>query len=60
MQAPSFIPPQPSDFPLQAPAYPAAIRTESLFQGHQEILINHKGEHYRLRITRSGKLILTK
>jgi len=31
-----------------------------LFQGSQEILISHKGEHYRLRITKNGKLILTK
>ncbi len=37
-----------------------AIPTDFLFQGNQEILINHKGEHYRLRITRNGKLILTK
>jgi len=29
-------------------------------QGSQEILIGHNGETYRLRITRNGKLILTK
>jgi hemin uptake protein HemP len=39
---------------------PGAIPTEFLFQGTQEILINHNGEHYRLRITKNGKLILTK
>ncbi|MFP5410838.1 MAG: hemin uptake protein HemP [Gammaproteobacteria bacterium] len=33
---------------------------ELLFRGRQEILIRHNGEHYRLRITKSGKLILTK
>jgi hemin uptake protein HemP len=37
-----------------------AIPTDFLFQGAQEILISHHGENYRLRITRSGKLILTK
>lgn len=37
-----------------------AIPTDFLFQGAQEILIAHNGEHYRLRITRNGKLILTK
>lgn len=37
-----------------------AIPTDFLFQGNQEILIAHNGEHYRLRITRNGKLILTK
>ncbi len=36
------------------------IQTDSLFQGSQEILISHNGEHYRLRITKNGKLILTK
>ena len=39
---------------------PGAITTALLFQGSQEILINHNGESYRLRITKNGKLILTK
>ncbi|MDP2029818.1 MAG: hemin uptake protein HemP [Thiobacillus sp.] len=42
------------------PFPPGAITTDSLFQGRQEILINHNGEHYRLRITKNSKLILTK
>ena len=37
-----------------------AIPTDFLFQGSQEILISHNGERYRLRITKNGKLILTK
>jgi hemin uptake protein HemP len=37
-----------------------AIPTDFLFQGGQEVLIRHNGEDYRLRITRNGKLILTK
>lgn len=36
------------------------LRADLLFQGSQEILIDHKGETYRLRITKNGKLILTK
>lgn len=48
--------PQP---PLRAQA-PAGLSTEMLFRGAQEILIVHKGEQYRLRITRNDKLILTK
>ena len=36
------------------------IRSEDLFCGDQEILIRHGSEIYRLRVTRSGKLILTK
>jgi hemin uptake protein HemP len=39
---------------------PGAFPTDSLFQGRQEILIDHNGERYRLRITRNDKLILTK
>ncbi len=39
---------------------PGIIPTDLLFQGNQEILISHNSEHYRLRITRNGKLILTK
>lgn len=31
-----------------------------LFGDAQEILIEHAGQEYRLRITRQGKLILTK
>ncbi|MFN3751875.1 MAG: hemin uptake protein HemP [Thiobacillus sp.] len=39
---------------------PDTVPAELLFRGKQEILIRHNGEHYRLRITKSGKLILTK
>lgn len=39
---------------------PGVIRAELLFRGGQEILIDHQGETYRLRITKNGKLILTK
>jgi len=34
--------------------------SQELFRGRQEILIEHSGDAYRLRITRQGKLILTK
>jgi len=34
--------------------------SSDLFDGDQEILIDHAGQEYRLRITRQGKLILTK
>ena len=38
----------------------SSIPAQLLFQGGQEILIDHKGEAYRLRITKNDKLILTK
>lgn len=36
------------------------IRSDVLFLRGDEIMIAHQGEHYRLRRTRNGKLILTK
>ena len=36
------------------------IRTEDLLQGASEILLRHGSAVYRLRVTRAGKLILTK
>lgn len=39
---------------------PLIIRSEALLQGRREIWIEHGDEMYRLRITSSGKLYLTK
>jgi hemin uptake protein HemP len=36
------------------------IESDHLFQGNGEIVIVHQKEEYNLRITRNGKLILTK
>jgi hemin uptake protein HemP len=36
------------------------IESNHLFQGNSEIVIVHEKEEYNLRITRNGKLILTK
>jgi hemin uptake protein HemP len=36
------------------------IESNHLFQGNSEIVIVHQEEEYNLRITRNGKLILTK
>lgn len=46
--------------PAQRPSLPDTVPAALLFRGNQEVLIRHNGEHYRLRITKSGKLILTK
>jgi hemin uptake protein HemP len=52
-----------------APAGPAAIESRKpsarrissvdLFSGAREIIIEHDGRFYQLRITQNGKLILT-
>lgn len=36
------------------------INSDRLFAATDEVVIAHAGEHYRLRRTRNGKLILTK
>jgi hemin uptake protein HemP len=36
------------------------IDSRELFIGTRELIIDHGGEHYRLRLTAQNKLILTK
>lgn len=36
------------------------LRSEELFGNQREIVIQHAGSYYRLRLTHSNKLILTK
>lgn len=43
----------------RGPATPL-LRSEELFGRSREILIEHGGGYYRLRVTHSNKLILTK
>ncbi len=44
----------------QPAAPPAKVDSAQLFEGQRELIIQHQGETYRLRITRHDKLILTK
>ncbi len=39
---------------------PKQMTSGTLFEGAQEVRIDHHGQEYRLRQTRNGKLILTK
>ncbi len=41
-------------------AEPKVYESPQLFGNNKEIQINHKGELYRIRITRNGKLIMNK
>lgn len=57
------VPSEPS--PVGAARHPGlgdvkAVDSADLFAGRNEIRLHHRGEEYRLRITRQGKLILTK
>jgi hemin uptake protein HemP len=49
--------------PLKAvrpsPDVPPRIRSEDLFFARREIVIEHAGREYRLRLTNRGRLILT-
>ena len=36
------------------------IYSTELFRGEREVIIIHRGQEYRLRITKAEKLILTK
>jgi hemin uptake protein HemP len=47
----------------RGPQQPQSVRTldsAALFAGRTEIVIDHDGALYRLKITRQGKLILNK
>jgi hemin uptake protein HemP len=55
----------PGEAPLAGEAPAAArggvrIASAELFRGRREIVIVHRGQEYRLHITKADKLILTK
>jgi hemin uptake protein HemP len=55
-------PPAPApgpDAPGPANPSPRRIRSEQLLAGSLELVIEHHGREYRLRLTQNGKLILT-
>lgn len=65
MTEPSLPEPSHSTASPDAPTVPAVpsgrlVRSEELFSGQREVLIAHGQEVYRLRLTRSNKLILHK
>ena len=45
---------------LSADAARPEVDSASLFNGRREVVIRHGPVEYRLRITKAGKLILTK
>lgn len=53
-ERPPANPPDRRDPPVRV------VRIEELLQGARELILLHDGAEYRLRITRNGKLILTK
>jgi hemin uptake protein HemP len=55
--APTLSLPRPRPMPLQVQS---RLRSEDLFRGRNELIIEHQGQEYRLRLTRNDKLILNK
>jgi len=57
-------PPRPStvdDVDSNTPAAPVRrVSSHRLLAGERELVIQHMGSEYHLRLTRNGKLILTK
>jgi hemin uptake protein HemP len=52
---------QPIDARSHTPSNPRKrINTADLMRGSREVVLLHEGEEYILRITKAGKLILTK
>lgn len=51
--------PEPRDLEVRQLSMPC-LRSEELFGKQREIMIQHAGSLYRLRLTHSNKLILTK
>jgi len=51
---------QPVPRPASAPADLRAVDSKVLLTGRQELSILHGGEAYLLRVTKNGKLLLTK
>jgi hemin uptake protein HemP len=52
--------PAPSTEGVAKPVPPITLEAASLFKGQDEIRLLHRGQEYRLRMTKQGKLILTK
>lgn len=46
--------------PLQPTNKPHRLKSAELLRGSREVVIEHEGDEYRLRLTSQGKLILTK
>jgi hemin uptake protein HemP len=49
-----------NESPSREGARPRIISSDELLQGRPEVWIEHGGEMYRLRLTSTGKLVLTK
>ena len=56
---PSRAIPRPA-LPSPTPAAARRVSSHALLEGERELVIQHQGSEYHLRLTRNDKLILTK
>ena len=56
---PSRSIPRPA-LPSPTPATARRVSSHALLEGERELVIQHQGSEYHLRLTRNDKLILTK
>lgn len=56
LQRPFLMEPREEPKPTSKPR----LRSEDLFRAGCELIIEHRGEEYRLKLTRNDKLILNK
>jgi hemin uptake protein HemP len=55
-----MTPERPDRPPPEKPAAVREVPLEELLRGDRELLIRHGEQVYRLRLTRNGRLLLTK
>lgn len=55
-----MLQPVPVPVPAGAPEPTRHVSSQSLLDGARELVIQHQGSEYHLRLTRNDKLILTK
>lgn len=60
MQTPTLSIPTPNVAPARPAADPRRVDARELFGARNVVLIRHAEQDYVLRLTRNGKLILTK
>ena len=60
MPEPRRLPPPPCQAPETTDRQPLILESSELLAGRRELLIRHGAATYRLRLTASDKLILTK
>jgi len=51
---------RPASLPATSPLKARRVSSHTLLEGERELVIQHQGSEYHLRLTRNDKLILTK